>query len=59
MPFFQQSTYLSHASKFWIWVVCTVPATVAAFAFYWYWRSREEDKVQHMEAAIDCPSQSS
>lgn len=53
MPFFQQSSYLSHASKLWIWVVCTIPATVAAFAFYSYWRSKEEDKGQGMNIALD------
>ena len=35
MPFFGDDTSLSSPSKFWIWVVLTLPATAAAFGFYW------------------------
>ena len=41
MPFFNTNTYLTEASKLWIWIVCTVPATLAAFGFYTYWRRND------------------
>lgn len=41
MPFFNSA--LSDSPRTcWIWLVCTIPSTIAAFAFYIYWRHREQ-----------------
>ena len=42
MPFFSTNAYLTDASRFWIWIVLTVPSTALAFAFYLFRRWRDE-----------------
>lgn len=34
MPFFDNNDWFSEASRVWLWVVLTLPATVACFLFY-------------------------
>ncbi|KAH9206550.1 hypothetical protein DL95DRAFT_396840 [Leptodontidium sp. 2 PMI_412] len=41
MPFFDSMQYLNNPRTCWIWVACTIPSTLIAFAFYFYWRRRE------------------
>jgi hypothetical protein len=41
MPFITSSEWAGDASRVWLWVVLTVPATVLAYAFYVYWKSRD------------------
>ncbi|KAN0113226.1 hypothetical protein V8E51_006177 [Hyaloscypha variabilis] len=49
MPFFTQA--LSDSPRTcWIWLVCTIPSTIAAFAFYIYWRHREQARKSHIGA---------
>jgi ABC-type phosphate transport system permease subunit len=41
MPFFAQSKWLQNASRFWIWILLTIPTTIAAFIIYGFWQRRE------------------
>jgi hypothetical protein len=43
MPFFNQNKWLDDASKFWVWIVLTIPSTGLAFAFYTFWKHRSEN----------------
>ncbi|KAK6062988.1 hypothetical protein SCUP515_12830 [Seiridium cupressi] len=40
MPFFSNNDWFSEASRIWLWIVLTVPATLACFMFYKIWGSR-------------------
>ncbi|KAL4868022.1 hypothetical protein BDV12DRAFT_109311 [Aspergillus spectabilis] len=40
MPFFSNNEWLEDASRFWIWIVMTVPSTGACFLFYQKWISK-------------------
>jgi len=46
MPFFSQNTWVANASRFWLWVVLTVPSTMLAFAFFTYWKRRDMKRKQ-------------
>jgi hypothetical protein len=41
MPFFTSNTYLSHASRLWIWVVLTMLSTGICFVIYFQWSKNE------------------
>ncbi|RNJ61248.1 hypothetical protein D7B24_000102 [Verticillium nonalfalfae] len=43
MPFFSDNEWMGHASRFWIWVVFSVPSTAACFIFYSIWRKRAQN----------------
>jgi len=53
MPFFSDNPWLKDASKFWLWVVLTVPSTGLAFAFYVYWKRRSEEKFKRALKPVD------
>jgi hypothetical protein len=53
MPFFNTNTYLTEASKLWIWIACTVPATLIAFGFYSYWRRNDSLRRSRREPRED------
>jgi hypothetical protein len=42
MPFFANNEWLGDASRFWVWVILTVPSTALAFAFYIYWKRHND-----------------
>lgn len=44
MPFFADTAYLQYLSRFWIWVVLTIPSTGLAFIFYSFWQRRERQR---------------
>jgi hypothetical protein len=44
MPFFANTEYLQHVSRFWVWVVLTIPSTSLAFIFYGFWQRRERQR---------------
>lgn len=35
---------MTHAARFWLWIVLTVPSTGLAILFYKYWRNRRDHK---------------
>ena len=35
---------MQSVSKFWLWIVLTVPATTLCFTFYFIWNRREENR---------------
>ena len=35
---------MTHAARFWLWIVLTVPSTGLAILFYKYWRNRHDHK---------------
>lgn len=43
MPFFDND-WMKGPSRFWLWIVITIPSTVLAFAFYFYRQSRNDAK---------------
>ncbi|CRJ86159.1 hypothetical protein BN1723_000085 [Verticillium longisporum] len=52
MPFFSDNEWMGHASRFWIWVVFSVPSTVACFIFYSIWRKRAQELVREAEDGV-------
>lgn len=44
MPFFSTASWMTHAARFWLWIVLTVPSTGLAILFYKYWRNRRDHK---------------
>ncbi|KAJ5698394.1 hypothetical protein N7462_000399 [Penicillium macrosclerotiorum] len=56
MPFFSNNEWLEDASRFWIWIVMTVPSTGACFLFYHKWiaKSQRSDIANdiHLETQI-------
>ena len=52
MPFFNNNAYVSSASRFWIWIVLTIPSTALAFSFYVY-RRRYEDARNRRKKELD------
>ncbi|VUC30643.1 unnamed protein product [Clonostachys rosea] len=40
MPFFSEEAWFGHINRLWVWVVCTLPSTVACFIFYKLWRKK-------------------
>ncbi|RDW72362.1 uncharacterized protein DSM5745_07534 [Aspergillus mulundensis] len=45
MPFFNNNKWLEDASRFWVWVVMTVPSTGACFLFYHKWISKSRQAI--------------
>ncbi|KAF3344836.1 hypothetical protein VdG2_07022 [Verticillium dahliae VDG2] len=52
MPFFSDNEWMGHASRFWIWVVFSVPSTAACFIFYSIWRKRAQELVREAEDGV-------
>lgn len=53
MPFFSENEWMSHASRFWLWIVLSVPSTAACFAFYDMWRRRAQKAARVQRAAYE------
>jgi len=53
MPFFATNQWLGDTSKFWVWVVLTVPSTALAFAFYWYFKRHADQKASKVKPFKD------
>ncbi len=45
MPFFSNNEWIRGPSRFWLWIVLTIPSTGLAFAFYLYRKSRNSTKI--------------
>jgi cytochrome c oxidase assembly factor CtaG len=55
MPFFANAAYLKNVSRFWIWVVLTVPSTSLAFVFFRVWQRRERQRKVDSDARKSDP----
>ncbi|KAJ9620743.1 hypothetical protein H2204_012153 [Knufia peltigerae] len=51
MPFFSQNSWMGEASRVWLWVALTIPATALAFAFYQFWKARQGIRASRLEDA--------
>ena len=50
MPFFSNdNTWLKGPSRFWVWVVLTVPCTGLAYAYYRFRKSRNDAEDKDIE----------
>ncbi|KAL9131757.1 MAG: hypothetical protein Q9217_000362 [Psora testacea] len=41
-PFFATNSWMTHAARFWLWFVLTVPSTGLAILYYKYWRNSRD-----------------
>ena len=46
MPFFSDDEWIKGPSRFWLWIVLTIPSTGLAIAFYLYRQSRNAAKLR-------------
>lgn len=51
MPFFSENKWMGSATRFWLWIVLSVPSTAACFAFYEMWRRRAQKMAQAQREA--------
>jgi hypothetical protein len=51
MPFFTSTNYMQATSRFWIWIVLTVPCTAFLFLFFIWWKMRKAKRAHH--ASLD------
>ena len=49
MPSLSYNEWLQGTSRFWVWIVLTVPCTGLAFAFYLFRKSRNAAKDKELE----------